>query len=257
MESWIASRLNSPYIVKIVEPQSKPTFLYYLTEYVDGLTLGQWMSENPKPSIQDVMYWVEQIVKGLRAFHRRETLHQDIKPDNIMMSSSGVVQIIDFGSCWVSGIAEMAVPFERDQVLGTASYSSPEQVLQLQCDGRSDQFSLAVIIYQMLAGKLPFDGKHESATTAKDFEKLKYTKLQELNPLVPDWFDAALAKALSIHPEQRYFEVDEFLFDLKHPNKELLKTQQQSWAEQNPLRFWQSLAAIELVAIIYLLSQLL
>ena len=128
MESWIGSRIDNIHVVKVIESGRKKSCLYYLTEYIDGLTLSQWIKENPRPPVQEVVYLVEQIAKGMRAFHRRETMHQDIKPDNVVIDRNGVAKIVDFGSCYVAGIAEIPTPLERDVVLGTANYSAPEHL---------------------------------------------------------------------------------------------------------------------------------
>ena len=99
---------------------------------------------------------VEQIAKGLRAFHRMEMLHQDLRPDNIMIDKTGTVKIIDFGSTRVAGVVEAAPPAADDEILGTAQYTAPEYFLGESGSPRSDMFSLGVISYQMLTGKLPY-----------------------------------------------------------------------------------------------------
>ena len=106
-------------MVSVVETDKPKSCLYYLTEYIDGITLQQWIKENPRPVIQDVNNIFEQIVKGVRAFHRKDMLHQDIKPGNILIDKNGEVKIIDFGSCHVSGIAEIVSPIEHSSILGT------------------------------------------------------------------------------------------------------------------------------------------
>ncbi len=125
------------------------------TEYIDGQTLTQWMIDNPKPDLETVRGIVEQIAKGLRAFHRMEMLHQDLRPDNIMIDKTGTVKIIDFGSTRVAGVAEAAPPTDRDDILGTAQYTAPEYFLGEGGSPRSDLFSLGVITYQMLTGGCP------------------------------------------------------------------------------------------------------
>ena len=85
MEEWVARRIDSPHVLKPCLPSRKRNFLYVATEYIDGQTLTQWMIDNPKPTLEAVRGIVEQIAKGLRAFHRKEMLHQDLRPDNIMV----------------------------------------------------------------------------------------------------------------------------------------------------------------------------
>lgn len=242
MESWIGSRISSPYVVKVYEAVRNRSCLYYLTEYVDGMSLTQWMRENPKPPIEEVVYLVDQIAKGLRAFHRRETLHSDIKPDNVMIDSQGRVKIIDFGACHVAGIAEIATPFQRDIALGTASYSAPEYSLGKLPNYRADLFSLAVICYEMLTGALPFEGKLENCKSQGDFLNTRYIPSYQLNPLVPVWIDGALRKGLRFYEERRHQEVSEFVYELQNPNPRYLEHGKRPLMERDPLLFWKVLA---------------
>ena len=135
------------------------------------MTLSQWMRENPQPAVGDAVFLIDQIAKGIRAMHRRETLHQDIKPDNILIDNHGQVKIIDFGARHVAGIVEIATPLQRDIARGTATYSAHEYTLGLQANYRADLVSLAVISYEMLTGKLPFGGSleyHQRPLVARD-----------------------------------------------------------------------------------------
>ena len=106
MEEWIARRIDSPHVLKPRRMRASATILYVVTEFIDGQTLAQWMLDNPRPDLETVRGIVEQIAKGLHAFHRLEMLHQDLRPDNIMIDRTGTVKIIDFGSTRVAGVAE-------------------------------------------------------------------------------------------------------------------------------------------------------
>ena len=156
MEEWVARRIDSPHVLKPCLLQRKRNFLYVATEYIDGQTLTQWMIDNPKPNLETVRGIVEQIAKGLRAFHRKEMLHQDIRPDNIMIDATGTVKIIDFGSTKITGVVEAAPSGNRNDILGTQQFTAPEYFLGEPATPRSDLFSLGVITYQMLTGKLPY-----------------------------------------------------------------------------------------------------
>jgi len=129
MEEWVARRIDSPHVLKPCLLQRKRNFLYVVTEYIDGQTLAQWMIDNPKPSLETVRDIVEQIAKGLRAFHRKEMLHQDIRPANIMIDTTGTVKIIDFGSTMVPGVVEAAPSGDRNDILGTQQFTEPEYFL--------------------------------------------------------------------------------------------------------------------------------
>lgn len=249
MESWIGSRISHPHVVKVVESPRKKTCLYSLTEYIDGMTLAQWISENPKSAVQDVIYLVQQITKGLRAMHRRETLHQDIKPDNIMIDKNGEVKIIDFGSCHVKSIAEVASPLETAGILGTAGYSAPEVILTSKSTVQSEIFSLAVIVFEMLTGKEPFGGKLDQCQTAKAYLNTKYVPCFELNPLVPIWIDGAVKKGLRFDPARRFNDVSEFLYELENPNPKYKKSHHAVLMDKNPVLFWQVLSGMLFIAL--------
>ena len=240
MESWIGARISSPYVARIVDYDRPKTFLYYLLEHVEGVTLAQWMREHPKPAMQDVIYFADHIAKALRAFHRRDTLHQDLKPDNIMVDRNGVIRVIDFGSCLVAGVAEIASPIRREAALGTEQYAAPEYRLGQAPSPRSDQFSLAVIVYEMLTGKLPCDGRYATA-------RARYVSSCELNPMVPLWFDAAVQKALAIDAGERYGDIDEFVADLKRPNLSLVQARNTALLTRVPVHAWRLIALLLLL----------
>ncbi|MCL1049244.1 protein kinase [Shewanella abyssi] len=240
LESWIGRRINSPYVVSILERDREKSALYYLTEYLPGHSISQWIKHNPTPDVQQVLGLLKQLEAGVRAFHRKETLHQDLKPDNLIITNDGRLKIIDFGSCYIKGIAEITTPLQRDKILGTAEYSAPESILGYQVTQKADLYSIAVIAFEMLTGQLPFGGKQQHCKTKRDFLKLQYIPSYEINPLVPIWMDKALKKALSTAPEQRQADSSEWLFEMTQP----LKSWQQSAVkapliDTQPLLFWQ------------------
>ncbi|MCB1687782.1 MAG: bifunctional protein-serine/threonine kinase/phosphatase [Halioglobus sp.] len=257
MESWIGSRINSPYVVRVVDSHRPKSCLYYLTEYVNGMTLTRWMRENPKPAVSEVVRLVDQIGRGIRAMHRRETLHQDIKPDNILIDANGQVKIVDFGACLVAGIAEISTPIQRDVALGTASYSAPEHTLRLKASYRSDLFSLAVISYEMLTGKLPFGGRLEHCKTQRDFLATTYTESYKYNPMVPLWLDCAIKRSLRFNEERRHGDVAEFVYELQNPNPRYLEYHQRPLVERDPLMTWKILCAVLALSQVITLAALL
>lgn len=256
LEQWIGKRIDSPYVVKIVEPEKK-TALYTLMEYVDGITLEQWIKENPKPDINEVVRIAELISRGIRALHRKDILHQDIKPDNIILDKNGVPRIIDFGSCYASGIEEIDTPFEREQALGTAVYSAPETRFRLPKTKQSDLFSLAVIVYEMLTGEMPFADQLEKLKDQRKLSTLEYRSAMLFNPMVPNWMDQAIKRALSPLPESRQRAMSEFIFDLQWPNKQYSSTDFVPLLKRHPVKIWKWLACLEALGIAILLLVLL
>ena len=253
MEEWIARRINSPHVLKPCLQTRKRNYLYIVSEFVDGQTLTQWMIDNPKSALETVRGIVEQIAKGLQAFHRMEMLHQDLRPANIMIDGTGTVKIIDFGSTRVAGVMENAAPEAREYPLGTAQYTAPEYFLGEAGTTRSDIFSLGVIAYQMLTGKLPYGAEVAKTRTKAAQRKLRYQSLLEDTREIPAWIDVVLRKAVQPDAYQRYEELSEFIYDLRHPNQALLSAKNQPLLDRNPLLFWKCVAFILTVVVVVLL----
>lgn len=255
MEEWIARRINSPHVLKPCAQTRKRNSLYVVTEFIDGQTLTQWMIDNPKPDLETVRGIVEQIARGLRAFHRMEMLHQDLRPENIMIDKTGTVKIIDFGSVRVAGIMEIATPIERQDLLGTAQYTAPEYFLGEGGSTRSDLFSLGVMTYQMLTGKLPYGAQVAKSRTRAAQARLKYGSVLDDEREIPAWIDEVLKKAVHPNPYKRYEELSEFTHDLRHPNKAFLDKRRPPLLESNPVLFWKGVSFVLAIIIAILLSR--
>ena len=255
MEEWIARRINNAHVLKPCAQTRKRHYLYIALEFIDGQTLTQWMVDNPKPDLETVRGIIEQIAKGLRAFHRLEMLHQDLRPDNIMIDSTGTVKIIDFGSTRVAGIMEIASSNQQNNILGTAQYTAPEYFLGERGTTRSDLFSLGVITYQMLTGNLPYGVEVARCKTKAAQNKLHYKTVLDDEHEIPVWFDDVLKKAVHPNPYKRYGELSEFIFDLRQPNKVFLNKTRPPLMERNPVLFWKSTSLILAAIVLYLLSQ--
>jgi serine/threonine protein kinase len=183
-------------------------------------------------------------------------LHQDIRPDNIMIDSTGTVKIIDFGSTRIKGVAEAEPSGVRDDILGTLQYTAPEYFLGEQASSRSDLFSLGVVTYQMLTGRLPYGAKAAQARTRSQVGKLTYRPAVHGSREVPLWIDGALEKAVHPNPYKRYDSLSEFLFDLRHPNASYVKTSSAPLIERNPLLFWKCTTIVLALAVVVLLALL-
>ncbi len=244
MEEWVARRINSPYVLKAYIPSRKKNYLYNTLEYVEGQTLSQWIIDNPHPSLETVRQMAEQIAKGFLALHRQEMVHQDLRPQNIMIESSGTLKIIDFGATRVEGIMDVNIRLEQENLLGTALYSAPEYFLGKEGTTRSDLFSLGVIVYEMLSGHFPYGVEVARAKNEPAQKKLRYTPLYHYNQEIPVWVDEAVKKAVALNPNERYEELSEFLYDLRHPNEEFLKKKKPPLVEKNSVVFWQGVSFV-------------
>jgi serine/threonine protein phosphatase PrpC len=250
MEEWIAKRINSPHVLKPCSQTRKRNYIYVVAEYIEGQTLAQWMIDNPKPDLPTVRGLIEQIAKGLQAFHRLEMVYQDLKPDNIMIDSTGTVKIIDFGATRVAGVMEIATPIEQINLLGSAAYAAPEYFLGENGSSRSDIFSLGVIAYQMLSGKLPYGVEVAKSRTKAAQRKLVYQTVLNEEREIPAWIDDAIRKAVEPDPFARYEVLSEFVYDLHHPNNEFLNKTKPPLIERNPVIFWKSVSLALLLALV-------
>lgn len=254
LEEWVARRLDSAHVLKPRQQSRARNFLYVVTEFVDGQTLAQWMVDHPKPELEAVRGIVEQIARGLLAFHRKEMLHQDLRPANIMIDTTGTVKIIDFGSTRVSGVAEASAAAVANEILGTVQYTAPEYFLGESGTPRSDIYSLGVIAYQMLTGRLPYGAEMARAKTRAQQRKVAYVTALDEQRELPVWLDAALRKAVHPDPGKRYDELSEFVYDLRTPNRDLVAAQERTpLIQKNPLLFWKLCSFGLAVLALYLL----
>jgi serine/threonine protein phosphatase PrpC len=252
MEEWVARRINSAHVLKPCEQTRKRNHLYVAMEFIDGRTLSQWMADNPRPDIESVRGIVEQVARGLQAFHRLEMLHQDLRPDNIMIDKTGTVKIIDFGATRVAGVVESAPPAERGAILGTHQYTAPEYFLGEPAGPAADMFSLGVIAYQMLSGRLPYGAEVAKTRTKSAQRGLRYDSVLQDDREIPAWVDDVLRKAVHVDPQQRYEALSEFVHDLRHPSQAFLNRTRPPLIERHPVRFWQAVSAVLAAAVLAL-----
>lgn len=249
MEDWIARRLDNIHCLKAIDNKKPRHYLYTVTEFIEGQTLTQWMQDNPEPSLDEVRRIIEQIGNGLQAMHRKEMIHQDIRPENILLDKAGTVKIIDFGSTRIAGIAELGV--ETELILGTAQFTAPEYFLGQEGSAQSDIFSLGVLSYHLISHALPYGTGVSRAYSAAAQNKLSYQSLIQEDRKVPFWVDDTIRKAVQIQPHRRYQEIAEFVFDLNHPNRAFVNKAKPPLMARDPVLFWKCVSALLLVVIIY------
>jgi len=244
LEEWIARRIDSAHVLKPCAQTRQRQSIYVVTEYVEGQTLTQWMIDNPRPDLATVRGILEQIARGLQAFHRLEMIHQDLKPDNIMIDGTGTVKIIDFGATRVAGLEEVDSPIEQINLLGAALYAAPEYFLGEAGSQRADLYSLGIIAYQMLSGGFPYGTQVPKSRTRAAQKKLAYKSVLNEEREIPAWVDDAIRKAVHPDPFQRYEEISEFIYDLHHPNREFLNKTRPPLIERNPVVFWKAMSFV-------------
>lgn len=249
-EQWVAQRIDSPHVVRAFAPERQRSCLYLVTGYVQGISLRQWLLDNPTPALETVRQLIEQIARGLRAFHRLEMVHQDLKPENILINTEGTVVLIDFGATRIAGLQELNEHQEPHWTRGAALYSAPESFLGEPTDWQADQFSLAVIAYQILTGQLPYGTRVPGIRNRKQLQGLSYQPARLHRDNLPEWIDQALARALHPEPHKRYPALSEFLFDLRQPNPQWQKQHRLPLIERHPVVFWQGLSALLLFALL-------
>ena len=176
-------------------------------------------------------------------------VHQDLRPNNIMIDADGTVKIIDFGATKVAGISEVVELNEG--IVGTAQFSAPEYFLGELGTAQSDLFSLGVITYKMLSGDLPYGNAISRTTNRRSQGRLTYQPILSEENSIPAWVDYAISKATNIDPFKRYTEVSEFIYELKHPSRTYLSKTKPPLMQRNPVLFWQCISIILLGVIIF------
>ncbi|WP_337843486.1 protein phosphatase 2C domain-containing protein [Rheinheimera sp.] len=250
-EEWIARRVQSQHLQKAAALQQPRSALYSLFDYVPGQSLRQWRLDHPQLSLEQVRQLIEQLGRALQTLHRAEILHQDLRPENVLIDHQGNAVLIDFGAARLAGL-ESAEEVAGD-IPGTALYTAPEFFLGEAGTEGSDLYSLAVLSYHLLSGKFPYGPAMARCKTRKAQCQLTYQSVRIYRPEVPLWLDHTLRKALQPVPQERYQHLSEFLYDIRHPNPDFIKPV--SLMQQHPLAFWQALCVLQLLVILGLVAR--
>ncbi len=198
-ESEAVAQLNHPNIVNIFDVSSTSDVEYIVMELVDGITLHQYMKKRGILPMKEVIFFTTQILKALEHAHSRNIIHRDIKPQNMMLLRDGTLKVTDFGIARIASKQNTLT----NSAFGSVHYISPEQARGEQTDGRTDIYSLGVILYEMLTGRLPFEGDSPLAVAMQHLNSEPMAP-SRLNPEVPPAFEAITLKAMSVVPEKRY-----------------------------------------------------
>src|SRR5512142_2834147 len=203
-EAQAAGRLNHPNIVAIYEFDEDAGTSFIAMEFVEGRELKECFAAEERFTLQDVAKIMSQILDALDYSHRQGVVHRDIKPANIFLQAGGTVKVADFGIAHI----ESSNLTQVGTVVGTPNYMSPEQIMGLPVDGRSDLFSAGVILYQFLTGERPFAGS--TTTTMQKVLKEEPLAPSLLNVQLPPAIDAVMHKALAKRADERYQTAREF-----------------------------------------------
>lgn len=247
-EEWVGQTLDHVNVMKTYRPLRPKHFMYYLGEYIEGTSLRQWMLDNPSPAVDQVRQLTAQIVSGLRAFQRKDMIHQDLKPENIMINNDGQIKILDFGTVLIAGSEEFNSPLDKSVPQGSVNYIAPEFLVGETASFKADLYSLAVIVYEMLTGALPYKEQSVHKTTLNNYCELDYIPSTHNRKEIPVWIEACLKKALQPNPVHRYDAFSEFMQDLSVPNRHLeASILKQPLIEKHPIRVWQTIALLLLI----------
>jgi serine/threonine-protein kinase len=208
-EAQSAAGLNHPSIVSIFDRGYAEGTYYIAMEYLDGRTLKELLVKNGPTPVPIAIDYARQILGALAFAHRHGIVHRDIKPHNIVVGSDGRLKVTDFGIAR-SGASQMT---EAGSIVGTAQYLSPEQARGAPVDPRSDLYSLGIVLYEMLTGKVPFTGDTPVEIAMKHLSQVPDPPSQ-LRPNIPHDLDAIVMRALAKDPEQRYASAEEMDADL-------------------------------------------
>jgi serine/threonine protein kinase/Tfp pilus assembly protein PilF len=222
-EAQSASALNHPNVTTVYGIEESPEGLFIAMEYVEGKTLRQIIEKETLP-LRKVLDIGIQICEGLTIAHEKGIVHRDIKSANIMLTPRGQVKIMDFGLAKLKGATRLT---ETRSTLGTAAYMSPEQAQGEEVDQRSDIFSFGVVLYELLTGRLPFEGEHQAAIIYSIINE-EAQPVARFNNQVSAKLEDMLFKALAKDKEERYQHIDDLLADLRREKKglEYIKTAQ-------------------------------
>lgn len=212
-ESEAVANLNHPNIVNIFDVSFSEDVEYLVMELVDGITLKQYMQQRGVLSEAETLHFITQILKALGHAHSRNIIHRDIKPQNVMILRDGTVKVTDFG---IARIASHQQTITQN-AFGSVHYIAPEQARGATTDGRTDIYSVGIMMYEMLTGRLPFTGENPVAIAIQHLNTTP-PPLTSINPSISRGLEAITQKAMRTDPEERYHRASDMLTDIEAYN---------------------------------------
>lgn len=211
-EAQAAGKLNHPNIVNMYDVGFDQNLHYIVMEYVDGETLKKYITRHGRLSIDEAVKFTIAIAEGLEHAHTMGIVHCDIKPHNVIITNTGRVKVTDFGIA--RAINATNTVMYTNSILGSAHYLSPEQASGKPVDGNTDIYSLGVVLYEMLTGRVPFEGETPIAVALKHVRE-KVEPPTRYNPSIPPLLEAVVMKALSKNPADRFDSISDMISDLR------------------------------------------
>ena len=209
-EGEAVAMLSHPNIVQVYDVSSSDDANYLVMELIDGISLKQYMEVKGVLNWKETLHFAMQIAKGLEHAHSRGIVHRDIKPHNIMVLKDGSVKVMDFGIARVMSKSNTLTK----EALGSVHYISPEQAKGGHTDNRSDIYSLAVVMYEMMTGRPPYDGESPVAVAIQHLSSIPLAP-REINPDIPEQLELICMKAMNSDPNKRYASADAMIEDLE------------------------------------------
>ena len=211
-EAQAAGKLNHPNIVNMYDVGFDQDLHYIVMEYVDGETLKEYITRHGRLSIDEAVKFTIAIAEGLEHAHTMGIVHCDIKPHNVIITRTGRVKVTDFGIARAMNATNTVM--YTNSILGSAHYLSPEQASGKPVDGNTDIYSLGVVLYEMLTGRVPFEGETPIAVALKHVRE-KVAPPTRYNPSIPPLLEAVVMKALSKNPTDRFDSISDMISDLR------------------------------------------
>ena len=210
-ESRAIALLNHPNIVKIFDVCNSPSLQYIVMEYIDGISLKDYIEQQRVIRVKEAVHFTTQILRALMHAHSKGIVHRDIKPQNIMLLPNGRIKVTDFG---IARLITSQTSTITDKAIGSVHYIAPEQARGATTDARADLYSVGVMLYEMLTGKLPFDAN--SAVSVAVMQLQADPKMpRQINPNIPVGLEEITIQAMQKDPNARYQSAAEMLQDIE------------------------------------------
>ena len=209
-ESQAVAQLSHANIVSVYDVSTNPDREYIVMELIDGITLKQYMERRGRMDWRESLHFITQIMRGLSHAHSRGIIHRDIKPQNIMVLRDGSVKVADFGIACLANQGQTLT----QEALGSVHYISPEQARGDRIDARSDIYSAGVVLYEMLTGRLPFEGDSAVSVAIQHLSSVPLAP-RDIDPSIPEPLELICMKAMAPDLEHRYQSADAMIADLE------------------------------------------